>query len=141
MLDKIKSLLSDYEKAVARFNEAIHSNIESDLVMDATIQRFEFTFELSWKLMQSYLNYQGIVCVSPRQVIKETFKLELLSDGDTWIDMLMDRNRTSHIYDEQEARIIYEKIKSKHAPKLNSFLNQIKTAIHELSHDVNEQEQ
>ena len=141
MLEKIKSLLADYEKALSRFNEAIHSTIESDLVMDATIQRFEFTFELSWKLMQSYLNYQGIVCNSPRQVIKETFKLQLLSDGDAWIDMLMDRNRTSHIYDEQEARIIYDKIKSKHAPKLNSFLNQIKSAIQELSNDINEQEQ
>lgn len=139
MLDKIKSLLSDYEKALSRFNEAIHSNIDSDLLIDATIQRFEFTFELSWKLMQSYLNYQGIVCNSPRQVIKETFKLELLLDGDAWIDMLMDRNRTSHIYDEQEARIIYEKIKSKHAPKLNSFLDQIKRAILDLLNDINEQ--
>lgn len=139
MLDKIKSLLSDYTKALSRLNEAIQSNIDSDLLIDATIQRFEFTFELSWKLMQSYLNYQGTVCVSPRQVIKETFRLELLSDGDAWIDMLMDRNRTSHIYDEQEAKIIYEKIKSKHVPKLNSFLDQIKSAIHDLLDEVNEQ--
>ncbi len=139
MLDKIKSLLSDYEKSLSRFNEAMHSNIDSDLLIDATIQRFEFTFELSWKLMQSYLNYQGIVSVSPRQVIKEAFRLELLSDGDAWIDMLMDRNRTSHIYDELQARIIYEKIKSKHAPKLNSFLDQIKSAIHDLLDDFNEQ--
>ncbi len=53
--------------------------------------------------------------------------------------MLMDRNRTSHIYDELQARIIYEKIKSKHAPKLNSFLDQIKSAIHDLLDDFNEQ--
>ncbi len=132
MLDKIKNLSADYENALSRLNAAIHSEIKSDLLIDAVIQRFEFTFELSWKLMQAYLNFQGISCNSPRQVIKETYKMNLLEDGEAWIDMLMDRNRTSHIYDEQEANIIYQKIISKHAPKLNTFLHQIKAVVQEL---------
>jgi len=138
MLDKIKSLSSDYENALSRLNEAIHSEIKSDLLIDAVIQRFEFTFELSWKLMQSYLNFQGIISNSPRQVIKETFKMHLLEDGDVWIDMLMDRNRTSHIYDAQEAKLIYDKIVSKHFPQLNSFLIQIKKTIQDLTTEIEE---
>nr|WP_269140713.1 nucleotidyltransferase substrate binding protein [Radiobacillus kanasensis] len=33
-----------------------------------------------------------------------------MNDGKQWIDMLIDRNKTSHIYEEAEARLIYEKI-------------------------------
>lgn len=106
--------------------------------MAAVIQRFEFTFELSWKLMQAYLNFQGIITSSPRQVIKETFKMNLLEDSEAWIDMLMDRHRTAHIYDAQEANIIYNKIISQHAHQLQSFLIQIKKTVQALVAD-NEQ--
>jgi nucleotidyltransferase substrate binding protein (TIGR01987 family) len=125
-IDRTKELLADYEKAFSRLQEAIASQIESDLLVDAVIQRFEFTFELSWKLMKSYLNFQGIECNSPRQSIKEAFRLNLIKNGDAWIDMMMDRNKTSHIYDEQEASSIYNKIISTYVDLFASFLDRMK---------------
>jgi nucleotidyltransferase substrate binding protein (TIGR01987 family) len=49
----------------------------------------------------------------------------LLKEGDVWIDMLDDRNRTSHTYDEAEARVIYEKVKSKYYGLLNNLKESI----------------
>jgi nucleotidyltransferase substrate binding protein (TIGR01987 family) len=61
----------------------------------------------------------------PRPVIKEAFSAGLLRDGEGWINMLEDRNRTSHIYDENEARQIYERITSLHLGLLRQLPEQI----------------
>jgi nucleotidyltransferase substrate binding protein (TIGR01987 family) len=96
----------------------------TDLVVDGTIQRFEFAFELSWKLMQAMLRVQGIESASPRSSIKEAFKVGWLPDGDGWIDMLEDRNKTSHLYDESAAQKIYFKIRQMHVDRLQAWQEQ-----------------
>lgn len=100
-----------YEKASERLNDATKLELKEDIIIDGVIQRFEFTFELSWKLMKGFLEYAGITEIrSPRGAIQEAFSYGLIDNGEEWIDMLIDRNKTSHIYDEEEARLIYEKI-------------------------------
>jgi len=65
------------------------------------MQRFEYTFELAWNLLKDRLEHDGvsIPTVTPRQVIRQAFQSNLIQDGDTWVDMLTDRNRMSHTYD------------------------------------------
>jgi len=130
---RIKELLSDYQKALSRLQEGIHAEIPQDILVDAVIQRFEFTFELSWKLMKFYLNFQGVDCNSPRQTIKEAFKISLIESSEGWIDMLMDRNRTSHIYDEQAALEIYNKINSNYVKLFVLLLKRIKEEYEEVN--------
>ena len=114
-LERIKEIHSDYIKALKRLKEALNESLlKKDIVMDAVIQRFEFTFELAWKLAKAVLAYGGIEADTPRAVIKEAFKARLILKGEDWIDMLEDRNRTSHIYDEKTALKIYKKIKKIH---------------------------
>lgn len=62
-----------------------------DLYLDGTIQRFEFVFELSWKLMKGYLEYDGIEANSPRGAFREAFKIELIEDGTAWIKRITNR--------------------------------------------------
>jgi nucleotidyltransferase substrate binding protein (TIGR01987 family) len=45
---------------VARLDEATKIQMEDDIIYDGFIQRFELTFELSWKLMKMFLEYTGI---------------------------------------------------------------------------------
>ena len=111
-LERIKEIYSDYKKALKRLREALdQSSLKKDIKIDAVIQRFEFTFELAWKLAKAVLAYNGIEADTPRAVIKEAFKAKLILSGEDWIDMLEDRNRTSHIYDEKTALKIYKKNK------------------------------
>lgn len=123
---KIKELLIDYEKALQRLNEGIALPVDNSIIIDGVIQRFEYTFKLCWKLIQAYLKFLGVQVNSPRYAIKEAFKMKLIDDGNRWIDMLEDRNRTSNIYDENEANSIYSKIIELHIGLLNRFLNDIK---------------
>lgn len=97
--------------------------------MDGTIQRFEFTFELAWKLAKYVLDYQGIEAGSPRDVIKEAFAQNFFKDGNAWIAMLEDRNRTSHVYDEEQVIQIYNKIKKKYYPLLEEFCKEMERII------------
>ena len=122
--ERIKEIYADFKEALERLREALNEDLaKGDIIIDGTIQRFEFTFELAWKLTKFILNYTGIEpeTQTPRAVIKEAFRAEIIKDGKGWIDMLEDRNKTSHIYDEKEALKIYEKIKKCHFKLLESF--------------------
>ncbi|WP_258876466.1 nucleotidyltransferase substrate binding protein [Clostridium sp. CM028] len=44
--------VSDFVKALARLDEALKKDITDDIIIDGIIQRFEFTFEQSWKVMK-----------------------------------------------------------------------------------------
>ena len=39
---------------------------------------------------------------SPREIIKLGYKVGFISDAEIWLDMLKSRNRSVHIYDEDE---------------------------------------
>lgn len=75
---------------------------------DATIQRFEYTFELAWKLFRKVARIEGLEVNSPRQAIRAAYDVGLLEDIDLWFELLEDRNRTSHTYDESTATQVFE---------------------------------
>ena len=113
-MKKRETNLVNFSKALQRLKEAIalfEQNSENDVVRDGVIQRFEFTYELAWKAAKEYIEYEGIVGKNyPRAVIKEAFALQLITDEDNWITMINDRNMTSHIYKEEMAEEIAQRI-------------------------------
>jgi len=107
--DKLNRNLINLEKALNRFEEAIQEP-ESSIVMDATVQRFEFTYELTWKTLKTFLeDIHGIRTVSPRQVFKEAYALDLIKKEEVFLEMIQSRNLLSHTYNEEQAKVIYEK--------------------------------
>jgi nucleotidyltransferase substrate binding protein (TIGR01987 family) len=98
-----KQRFENYEKALLLLREAL-ADVESlsELEKEGTVQRFEFTFELAWKTLKDYLEYNGVVLdqITPSSVIKQAFAAKIISDGQLWIDMLRCRNLMSHTYDE-----------------------------------------
>lgn len=120
--ERLYEKLDVYRRACSRLDESTKLEVYNEIVFDGVIQRFEFTFELSWKLMKVFLEYTGISEIrSPRGAIREAFAFGLIDDGDQWIDMMEDRNKAPHLYDEEEARLIYEKIKNGHSDLLKEF--------------------
>src|SRR5262249_30363160 len=75
--------------------------------IDATIKRFELTFEPFWKFLKEFFKERGIVLEYPSDVFKEAFSHHLIDDEKIWIQMLRDRNSTAHAYDEETACGIY----------------------------------
>jgi nucleotidyltransferase substrate binding protein (TIGR01987 family) len=84
----------------------------SDLEKEGAIQRFEYTFELAWKTLMDYLIYSGVAFdqITPRSVIKQAFAAKIIQDGQTWIDMLEQRNLMFHTYDDESFKVAFNSI-------------------------------
>lgn len=111
----------NYEKSFLLLSGALEINAPSLVEKAGTIQFFETTFELAWKLMKDYLSYLGYEVKSPRDAIKQSFAIELITNGDSWINALMDRNLTTHTYDEEIANEVYQAIKNNYFLLLNDL--------------------
>jgi len=111
-MSKMKLEINKLRKALVSL-EAIYlqSNREDRSNIDATIQRFEFTFELFWKTMKTFLNQKGVEVNYPKDVLKEAYASHFLEDEAVWLGMIKDRNLTSHTYDEALADEIFNRIK------------------------------
>ena len=93
----------NFDRALGLLREALADGREnlSPLEQEGAAQRLEYTLELAWKCMKDYLEDSGVTIspATPRQVIKEAFVAKIITDGQTWIDMLNHRNLLSHTYD------------------------------------------
>lgn len=117
-LEKFKKALVALEDIYLKPTQVDRANI------DATIQRFEFTFELAWKFLKDYFFEKGLELNYPKEVIQQAFMARIIDDESIWVKMLRDRNMTSHTYDEKLADEIYLRIKL-YVPELRKLLNQI----------------
>ena len=132
--EELNLKLEDYCRACEKLQSALTKDISADdLYLDGVIQRFEFCFELSWKLMKAYLSFEGIETNSPRSSIRESFKIGIITETEEWLDMLEKRNLSSHTYDEETAKEIYQHIAQKYILLLINFRDvlQIKLNITE----------
>jgi len=117
IVDKFQIKLNNYNKALLRLHEAIEEVAQSEslTVRDGAIQRFEFTAELAWKTMREYLILEEVTDInSPKNVLVEAYKNKLITNDIGWLQLLRDRNSTSHIYDETDATEIYKRISTIH---------------------------
>jgi nucleotidyltransferase substrate binding protein (TIGR01987 family) len=110
---KLQDSLANLERATKKLEDALQIPKERELVVEGTIQRFEMVVELTWKTLKRALEYEGLHPKTPRESLKEAFKLGWLHDEEVWLDMLDQRNTTSHVYlSEELAENNYEDIKT-----------------------------
>ncbi len=103
----------------------------SVIVRDATIQRFEYSFESLWKLLKLYLaEREGVICNSPKRCFREVLNAGLLSAKEVVVCLTMtdDRNLTSHTYIEAVAETIYKKL-FRYAAVMGKLLRQIERQL------------
>jgi len=80
----------------------------NDLERDGIIQRFEYSFELTWKTLKKYLeSYCGISENNIKNIFREAARVNIIDDIDIWFAYLRARNETSHIYNSEIAKEVY----------------------------------
>jgi len=93
--------------------EKYRSTELSNSLRDSLIKRFEFSYELLWKCFKDYLSEQfGSITRSPREAFQEAFEKNLVSthEHNLLLNMIDDRNMTSHTYDEKTAQEVADAI-------------------------------
>ena len=87
------------------------NNVIDEILKEGVIQRFEYTHELAWNVMEDFLLEIGNVkTYGSKDATREAFKVGLIDKGDVWMEMIMSRNKTSHTYNEDTADEIFSKI-------------------------------
>jgi nucleotidyltransferase substrate binding protein (TIGR01987 family) len=115
----------NFSKAFSLLEEAVLRSRQAslnDLEKQGLIQRFEFTHELAWKVMKDFLEYKGkSSIIGSRDATREAFNSEIIEDGESWMEMIISRNLSSHTYDEEAIDDIATKIEHIYYPLFLSF--------------------
>ncbi len=106
---KFDAILQKFFNANLRLSEAL-TQPYNEYIRDSSIQRFEFTFELFWKILRLYALRDGIEVNSPRTSIREAFRLGLIDEEELYLAMLESRNMATHTYDEEIAEEIFQQL-------------------------------
>ena len=112
-MEKLKLRSETAIKALKTLEEIVDEPY-STIVRDASIKRFEYSFDIFWKLIKDYLRVQeGIECASPKSCFREAFKVGILSEEETAkvLEMADDRNLSTHTYDEEAIEEIYQQVR------------------------------
>ncbi|PIS29169.1 nucleotidyltransferase [Candidatus Saganbacteria bacterium CG08_land_8_20_14_0_20_45_16] len=103
----IKNIFNQFNEAFKRLKEAIADETTSELKRDAVIKRFEFTYELLWKMLKRIATKEKLEAFSPKSSFQAAFQLGLIENEGLFIDIIDARNKTSHVYSEMTADEIY----------------------------------
>lgn len=99
--------VAELRRAVTRLSEALLQGESNPLFVDAAIQRFEFCVELACKCLALRLSSEhGVELASPKPVLQQAYRLNLIGDEQVWLSMLRDRNLSVRTYREALAREI-----------------------------------
>lgn len=117
--------LQNFQKALSQLNEAaviFRQRELSRIEKQGLIKAFEFTYELAWNVIKDYFYNQGNNNITgARDAIREAFRQGLIIDGETWMEMIISRNLTSHTYNEDTANEIASKIVNSYAILFTNF--------------------
>lgn len=113
MKSKSINRYASFCRSLQNLGKSKEKNPKDDMVLEATVQRFNLSFDLSWKVMKDILTeYMGVLDFatgSPRDTLQTAFANGIISD-DVWLRMLRTRNRLSHDYDGKIAMAEFQEI-------------------------------
>lgn len=125
-----KQRFDNYRLALGRLSDAVALGMQrplSDLERQGLIKAFEFTHELAWNVMKDYFEYQGNTNITgSRDAFREAFRRGLITDGQSWMETIASRNRSSHTYDEQTASRLAQMISNRYLALFQRFEDRMK---------------
>ena len=132
-----------FKKAVTSLDDLVSYDLSSldtpldekliDGIENGVIQKFEYAAELSWKTIKKILKeVDGIIALTPKDSIKSFYTSGHINE-DTYLlllNIIDDRNKLSHIYDEKEFKEILKKMK-KYISVFKKLLENIEILLHQ----------
>ena len=121
-LNRYRSL----QKSLENLKLSLGKSKDDVFVLPATVQNYNLTFDLSWKVMKELAVHEfGVLDFatgSPRETLKTAFSVGLIDD-DGWMEMLKVRNTLAHDYDGEVANRYFEKIVGEYLNLIDKFVD------------------
>ncbi len=124
----------NYKKALGLLREGIELRkiqVLSSLEAEGVIQRFEYTWELAWKMLKDYLEHEGVVFdkITPKSVIITAIQSKIIADREIWMQALDDRNKMSHQYDQSIYAHVIDNIQHQYLPLFEALDAQLEKEV------------
>jgi nucleotidyltransferase substrate binding protein (TIGR01987 family) len=133
-----KQRFNNYINALQTLEEAsalAQTRALSKLEQQGLIQGFEFTHELAWNVFKDYLTDKGISgLIGSKDATRSAFKNGLITQGEDWMAMIVDRNLSSHTYDQETAQALATNILERYYPAFKRMAEKFSTLYQQ--HDV-----
>lgn len=119
---------SNFSKALKQLTKFIEKSELNELEEQGLIKSFEYTHELAWKTLKDFLEHSGNKDIyGSRDATRAAFKLDLISDGETWMNMIKSRNESAHTYNEETTKKIAEEIINHYYPAFVGLQQKLST--------------
>ena len=109
--------LTSLRKAIDSLSESMDwynknsDGVPADILRDSVIQRFEYTYELSWKMIKRWLEINlgstYVDGISRKELFRYAAEHHLIQYPIKWFLYHEARNQTSHVYDETVAEEVF----------------------------------
>ncbi len=112
-MEKVKERLHVARKALTTLQELTSKQNFTALERDAAIQRFEYTFEATWKAAQTFLyELEGVEANSPKSAIRASWQVGLIDESSSQAALRMceARKMSVHTYNEKLAQEIADQV-------------------------------
>ena len=125
-LRSLENALISLERACVRARE----NPADEELRDAVILRFEYSYELCWKMLKRLLenispSSQAIDTFSFKDLIRDSAERGIIQKVESWFSYRETRNKTSHAYDAKSAQEVF-KVALEFLPDAKRLLEEIK---------------
>lgn len=118
---------ANYQKALAQLTKFIKRGKLNELEEQGLIQSFEYTHELAWNTLKDFLESRGNKEIfGSKDTTKKSFQLNLIGNGEVWMDMIQNRNETSHTYNDEVSKRIAKNITERYYPEFISLEKKLK---------------
>lgn len=114
----------NFSVALAKLNEFCQNFDGTEIQRAGIIQAFEFTYEQCWKAIQKKAGDEGVTIASPKKAFEWAFQNDWIKPEkeDIWLQILSDRNLTSHTYRAAMAETVSKNVIEKYLSEFQSIL-------------------
>ncbi len=121
---------SNFKKALSQLKKFIEKEELSELEEQGLIKAFEYCYELAWNTMKDFLVFKGQTEIyGSRDAVRKAFQLDLIEDGEAWMDMLKKRNLTTHTYNRDTAEEVVNAVVQIYYPLFLAFEGKMNTMM------------
>ncbi len=113
---------NNFKKAFIKLKEAVETKQLNELERNGLVQRFEFTLDLSWKVMKDFLEEKGFVFKpSPKDTFRQAQESNFIYYAQALIDGLDIRNELSHDYSGEKFESSEQQLREETYPALEKL--------------------
>lgn len=124
-----KQRFRNFSRAFSLLREALELQPSqlNQLEKEGIIQRFEYTFELAWKVLKDVMESDGIALdqISPKAVVRQAYSAKYIDNPEVWLNMIGDRNLMSHTYDFTKFEAMINTLRESYLPELEAFYHDL----------------